>query len=57
MSERKEAWMRIVVGLVSGIILGMWKALVLVLTVFHWIYAVFSNKRSKAIAEFCNMWI
>ncbi len=57
MSERKEAWMRIFVGIVSGIILALWKTLIFVLSIFHWIYAIFSNKRNKGIAEFCNLWI
>lgn len=56
MSERKEAWMRIIVAIVSGIILALWKTLVIVLSIFHWIYVIFSNKRSKGIAEFCNLW-
>jgi len=56
MSERKEALMRIVVGIISGIVLALWKIIVLVLSLFHWIYVIFSNKRSKAIAEFCNLW-
>ena len=56
MSERKEAWMRIVVAMVSGIILALWKTLVIVLSIFHWIYIIFANKRIKGIAEFCNMW-
>ena len=56
MSERKEVWMRIVVGIVSGIILSVWKTLVVVLSVFHWVYAIFSNKRNKGMAEFCNIW-
>ena len=56
MSERKEAWMRIVVGIISGIILGLWKVLVEGVSLFHWIYVVFSGKRNKEIAEFCNAW-
>jgi|GEM_PF-886838 ABC-type phosphate transport system permease subunit len=56
MSERKEAWMRIVVGIISGIILAIWKLLVEVAAIFHWIYVVFSGKRSRGIAEFCNIW-
>lgn len=56
MSERKEALMRIVVGVVSGIILGLWKTLIFLVAVFHWIYVVFKNKRSKRVAEFCNIW-
>ena len=56
MSERKEAWMRIVVGIISGIIIGLWKVLVEVISIFHWIYVIFTGKRSKDIAEFCNIW-
>ena len=56
MSERKEAWMRIVVGIVSGIILGLWKILVEIISIFHWFYVIFTGRRSKGIADFCNMW-
>ncbi|MBI2108115.1 DUF4389 domain-containing protein [Candidatus Woesearchaeota archaeon] len=56
MSEKKEAWMRIVVGIVSGIIFSIWKTLVMVLSVMNFIYAIFANKRSKTMAEFCNLW-
>lgn len=56
MNERKEAWMRIVVGIVSGIILSLWKTLVLALSILNFIYAIFSGKRHKGLAEFCNLW-
>ena len=56
MPERKEALMRIVVAIVSGIILGLWKTLILILAVFHWIYIIFADKRNKRIAEFSNVW-
>ena len=56
MSERKEALMRIVVGIVSGIILGLWKIVVEVATLFHWFYVIFTGRRSKEIANFCNTW-
>lgn len=56
MSERKEAWMRIVVGIISGIILAIWKLLMEVLSIFHWIYVIFAGKRSEVIAEFANVW-
>ena len=56
MSERKEAWMRIVVGIVSGIILGLWKILIEVLAVFHWFYVLFKGKRSLGLADFSNIW-
>lgn len=57
MSERKEAFMRILVLIVSGIMLGLWKIVVQLATIFHWIYVVFSGKRSRKIADFCNLWI
>ena len=51
MSERKEAWMRIIVGIVSGIIIGLWKAVVEIVSIFHWFYVLFTGKRSKGITE------
>ncbi len=56
MSERKEAFMRILVMIVSGIILGFWKALIQVLVMFHWIMVVITDKRIKELAEFCHIW-
>ena len=56
MSERKEAWMRIIVGIVSGIILGVWKILIAIVTVIHWLVVVFSGKRNKGMAELCETW-
>ena len=40
MSERIEALMRILVGIVSGVILGLWKALIQFLGVVHWFIAI-----------------
>ena len=57
MNERKEAFMRIIVGIVSGVIYGIWKILIVVVSLFHWLYAIFMKKRKKGIAEFCNRWI
>ena len=56
MSERQEAFMRIVVLIVAGIILGLWKALIQLLVLFHWIMVVCTNKRIKELAEFCHIW-
>jgi len=52
--ERKEAWMRILVGIVSGIILEIWGALVCILAVVNWLITLFSGKRDKGIASFCE---
>jgi len=56
MSERKEAFMRILVGIFSGIILGLWKALIQLLAIVHWFIAIIKGKRNKGIAEFSEIW-
>ncbi|HLD15092.1 MAG TPA: DUF4389 domain-containing protein [Candidatus Nanoarchaeia archaeon] len=55
-AERKEVFMRILVAIVSGIILGIWKGLIQILTLFHWFYVLFTAKRSKGLANFCEIW-
>jgi sorbitol-specific phosphotransferase system component IIC len=54
--ERKEAWFRIIVAIVTGIILSAWGHLVCLLAFINWLIVVFSGKRSKGIAEFCEYW-
>ena len=56
MTEKSEAWMRIVVGVISGIILSLWKSLAIALSILNFIYTIFKNKRHKWLAEFCNLW-
>lgn len=56
MNERKEAWMRIVVGIISGIILELWGNLVQILAIVHWFVVMFKKKRNKNIARFCEIW-
>jgi hypothetical protein len=51
-SERKEAWFRIIVLIVTGIILELWKGLMQIIFVIHWFIVVFTGKRSKDLAEF-----
>lgn len=55
-TERKEALMRILVAIVAGIILGIWKALIQILTIVNWFIALFAAKRNKKIADFCEIW-
>ncbi len=55
-NESSEALMRIVVGIVSGIILSIWKMLVTVLAIINLLIAFFTNNRSKEIADFCEIW-
>ena len=56
MTERKEAWFRLLVLIVSGIIIGIWSYLSRVLAVVGWFIVVFSGKRNKSIAEFVEIW-
>jgi len=56
MSERKESWMRIIVCIVSGIVLSIWKMFIQVLTVINWIYTIFTGKRMRELANLCEIW-
>ena len=56
LSERKEAWFRIIVLIVSGVILGIWKALTQILAIVNWFITVFSGKRNQELAGFCEYW-
>jgi hypothetical protein len=56
LSERQEAWFRIIVGIVSGILLSVWKVLIQILAVIHWFVVVFTGKRNKDMADLCEYW-
>jgi hypothetical protein len=55
-SERKEAWFRIIVAIVSGVILEVWSYLIGILAVINWFITLFSGKRNKELAIFCEYW-
>ena len=55
-SERKEIFMRIIVAIVTGIILSLWRYIIFVLAIVHWFIVLFSGKRNKGIAEFSEYW-
>ena len=55
-SERQEAWFRIVVLIISGIVLGIWRYLIVVLIIINWICVIFSGKRNKDFADLCEVW-
>jgi hypothetical protein len=56
MSERSEALMRIIVGLVTGIILGVWKIIIQAVGLVHGIIVLFTGSRVKDLANFCERW-
>jgi len=55
-NERREGWFRIIVAIVSGIILGIWKSLIFILAIVNWLIVIFSGKRNKELADFCEYW-
>ena len=55
-NEREELVWRFVVGLISGIVLHVWKLLVIVLAVLHWFKVLITKKRDKDLADFCEYW-
>jgi hypothetical protein len=55
-SERKEAWFRIVVAIISGIILYFWGIVILIIAFLNWLFVVFSGERNKGLADFCEQW-
>ena len=56
MGERLEALMRIVVGIVSGIILGVWKILIQVFGIINFIWTLISGKRIRELAVLSEIW-
>lgn len=56
MGEKKEALIRIPVGIVSCIVISLWKALVQILVIFHFFVVLFTGKRNKGLADFVEMW-
>jgi hypothetical protein len=55
-SESGEAWFRIIVLIISGVILEIWHVLIKLLIFFNFIITIFSGKRNKKLALFCEYW-
>lgn len=54
--EKKEAWFRILVAIISGIILGVWKIVIIILLIVNWFIVVFKGKRNRKMANFSEYW-
>ena len=54
--EKKEAWFRIIVGIVTGTVLCVWSYLIGILFLINFFITIFKNKRNREIAEFCEYW-
>jgi hypothetical protein len=55
-SERIELLWRILVCIVSGTILSIWKILVFALAIVNFVVVLISDKRNRDIADFCDSW-
>ena len=56
MGEKKEAWFRLIVLVISGVVLYFWGIVVCILAILNWFVVVFSGKRNKDFADFCEPW-
>jgi len=55
-TERKEALMRIIIGIISGIILSIWQYLIFAFGIINFFYTLFSGKRLKELADLSEIW-
>lgn len=56
MGERLEVLMRIIVAIVTGIILGVWKILIQLFFLINFIWTLIAGKRIKELAELSEIW-
>lgn len=56
MTERTECLMRIIVGIVTGIILYVWGWFTLILFVVNWFYCIFTNEKLKEVVRLCGVY-
>ena len=56
MGERLEALMRVVVGIITGIILVVWRYLIFVFVVINFVWTLISGKRIKELADLSEVW-
>ncbi|MFQ5531034.1 MAG: DUF4389 domain-containing protein [Candidatus Nanoarchaeia archaeon] len=56
MGERGEVFMRIIVGVITGIILDVWKIFIFILGVVNWLYTLFVGRRMKQLADLSEIW-
>jgi hypothetical protein len=54
--ERKEAFFRILVAIVAGVILHFWGIAACIGAVINWLIALFAAKRNKGLADFFENW-
>ncbi len=55
-NERLEALMRIIVLIVSGVVLVVWRYLIWVLVLINFFCTIFTGKRLRDVAELSEIW-
>jgi sorbitol-specific phosphotransferase system component IIC len=55
-NERLEVLMRIVVLIVSGIVLGIWRYFIVVLAIINYIVTLVSGERMTNLARMSEIW-
>ena len=55
-SQRKETLMRLVVLIIAGIILGVWRYLIIVFFIINFLYTLFTTKILKDLALMSEVW-
>jgi len=56
MGERAEGWMRIIVLIISGIILGFWRIFIQVIGVINFLWTIIAGKRIQDLSELSELW-
>jgi hypothetical protein len=54
--ERKEALMRIVIGIISGIIIYIWTYIIFAFIIANLFYTLIKGRRSKDISYLCEIY-
>ena len=55
--ERKEAWMRIPIAIVSGIILELWGFLICCFAVVQLVIVLVEGKKNKDLLKMCRVYL
>jgi hypothetical protein len=54
--NRKDAWMRIPIGIVSGVIIYVWAYLIGIFFIVNFIYKIITGKRVKELSNMSEVW-
>jgi len=55
--ETEEALIRIPIIIIGWIIMDLWGALVVFISIINWFHTIFTAKRHKGLAKFTNFYI